>query len=292
MCINHHLPLSSSTPSSSCLSSLPPLLPFLHPSSSHPNPSSYSSSLSLSNSCLLLLLIFPLLTPSSFLSSSSLSSLPPSHLSPPPPPPPPPLPPPPLPPPPPPGLPLLVFSPLNSPPYPNSSTSSLPPLEKLSPLEVELKYRSPDAPDWYVRASIISNPEALDLETSKKIVSVCVYERDFQWPTPNTTIFTLSAKLLHDRRKTTVIITVQSCSVNVKGEASNNSVPREVCFVPILAHFGNHFLPKLIDMSKCAIVGRNADFPPAYSAVCLPPLNCVQHSVYQPDNSKTRTTNL
>ena len=55
------------------------------------------------------------------------------------------------------------------------SLLSLPPSDKLSPLEVELKYNSPDANEWYVRVSIVSNPDMLDLEVSKKIVSGLVF---------------------------------------------------------------------------------------------------------------------
>ena len=44
-----------------------------------------------------------------------------------------------------------------------------------------------DAHDWYVRVSIVSNPDKLDLEVSNKIVSVCWYMQHisiFLFPLP------------------------------------------------------------------------------------------------------------
>lgn len=44
------------------------------------------------------------------------------------------------------------------------------PDNKLSPLEVELKYSCPDASEWYVRVLPVVNPDLVDIEETKMMV--------------------------------------------------------------------------------------------------------------------------
>ena len=44
------------------------------------------------------------------------------------------------------------------------------PEDKLSPIEMELKYRMPDADKWYIRIYPVMNPDLLNLEETKLMV--------------------------------------------------------------------------------------------------------------------------